>query len=248
MARRRSGRGELPDTPWDPEPEERLRRVRRTTLFQALPEDVARTLTKNATPLRLRRDEPLWRKGSAGTMAFVWAGWLEVRRDDVVLGVQRKGAFFGLSALLDEPHTADVVGGADSTRCLVFDAQALRRELLHRPESMLAALGNLLGLVSRLNEQQTLYRRRAPATERIVYHLRELTRDREFPGQSLGAVNITQEELARLAGCSKRTVNVVLSELEAAGAVEVGYSRLTVLDLEAAESVVGKEADEGKEP
>ena len=48
-----------------------------------------------------------------------------------------------------------------------------------------------------------------------------------------GPVPLTQEEIAQTAGTSRATVNRVLREEEAAGAVELGRGRTTIIDAAA---------------
>lgn len=48
-----------------------------------------------------------------------------------------------------------------------------------------------------------------------------------------GAVSlaVSQADLARLAGISRQTLNVILGKLEKAGLIEVGFRRVRVLDV-----------------
>ena len=48
-----------------------------------------------------------------------------------------------------------------------------------------------------------------------------------------GAIPLTQEEIAQTAGTSRATVNRVLREEEAAGAVQLGRGRTTITDAAA---------------
>jgi CRP-like cAMP-binding protein len=48
-----------------------------------------------------------------------------------------------------------------------------------------------------------------------------------------GTIPLTQEEIAQTAGTSRATVNRVLREEEAAGAVELGRGRTTITDADA---------------
>ena len=58
-----------------------------------------------------------------------------------------------------------------------------------------------------------------------------------YPGDSR-LLRITQQELAYLVGLSRQRVNEALATLEAAGAIQVEYGGLRVLDLEALRSEV----------
>lgn len=69
--------------------------------------------------------------------------------------------------------------------------------------------------------------REAPEA-RIWMHLRLLTNDEPLPLD----IHISQDELAELSGLSRKTVNIVLKELQAKGLIETGYRKVTVLKAE----------------
>ena len=69
--------------------------------------------------------------------------------------------------------------------------------------------------------------REAPET-RIWMHLRLLTNEEPLPLD----IHISQDELAELSGLSRKTVNIVLKELQAKGLIETGYRKVTVLKTE----------------
>lgn len=69
---------------------------------------------------------------------------------------------------------------------------------------------------------------RAKPRERIAMYLRGLMGETGIGDQ----VGITQEELAELSGLSRKTVNLVLAELAAWGAVETGYGKIKVVDAD----------------
>ena len=56
---------------------------------------------------------------------------------------------------------------------------------------------------------------------------RLLILDEEFGG---GAITVTQEDLALMAGTTRATVNQVLHEFERTGVVRIGRARIDVLD------------------
>lgn len=66
--------------------------------------------------------------------------------------------------------------------------------------------------------------REAPEA-RIWMHLRLLTNEEPLPLD----IHISQDELAELSGLSRKTVNIVLKELQAKGLIETGYRKVTVL-------------------
>lgn len=73
----------------------------------------------------------------------------------------------------------------------------------------------------------TVANARATPAARVAMHLRLLAGDDEAPVE----LGITQDELAELAGLSRKTVNLLLKALERRGVLETGYRRVRVLDV-----------------
>tara|TARA_R110000868_G_scaffold10429_7_gene51249 strand:- start:507 stop:1193 length:687 start_codon:yes stop_codon:yes gene_type:complete len=74
---------------------------------------------------------------------------------------------------------------------------------------------------------------RGTPTERILMYLRAMTSDTIANN---APVQLTQDELAELSGLSRKTVNLVLADLEASGAVKTGYRQIQILNLDHAKS------------
>ena len=87
----------------------------------------------------------------------------------------------------------------------------------------------LVSEVKRLSRHllEALY---VPSDKRVLRRLVELSAVYGAGGESV-AIPLRQEDLAGLAGTSRATVNRVLREEEARGAVALGRGRITVLDV-----------------
>jgi CRP/FNR family transcriptional regulator, cyclic AMP receptor protein len=144
----------------------------------------------------------------------------------VLLAVIGAGDAFGELALVsDSRRGATVQAFSDGeTLALHRDAfEALRRA---RPQVDRSLAVILAERTRRLNEllMEAHY---IDADVRVRRRLLEL-------GEAFdGTIPLTQEEIAQTAGTSRATVNRVLREEEAAGAVELGLGRTTITDAAA---------------
>ena len=146
--------------------------------------------------------------------------------ETVLLAMIGPGDAFGELALVsDGRRGATVQAFSDGeTLALHRDAfEALRRARPEVDRSLAVILAERLG---RLNDllMEAHY---VDADVRVRRRLLEL-------GEAFdGTIPLTQEEIAQTAGTSRATVNRVLREEEAAGAVELGRGRTTVTDAAA---------------
>lgn len=144
----------------------------------------------------------------------------------VLLAVVGAGDAFGELALVsDSRRGATVQAFSDGeTLALHRDAfEALRRARPQVDRSLAAILAERLRRVNDL----LLEAHYVDADVRVRRRLLEL-------GEAFdGTIPLTQEEIAQTAGTSRATVNRVLREEEAAGAVELGRGRTTIRDAAA---------------
>ena len=167
----------------------------------------------------------------ADALHLVAKGYFAVRStmpggESVLVAIVGPGDAFGELALIDTGRRgATVQAFADGeTLALHRDAfAALRRQ---RPAVDRALATILAERIRRLNEL-LLEAHHVEADVRVRRRLLELA---DVFG---GAILLTQEEIAQTAGTSRATVNRVLREEEAAGAVVLGRGRTTVRDAEA---------------
>jgi CRP/FNR family transcriptional regulator, cyclic AMP receptor protein len=152
--------------------------------------------------------------------------------DTAILAVLGPGDMFGELSLLGDPQarrsaTVSALEAGETRSVHRLDFDRLRSE---HPETAEVLISILAGQVRRLSRHllEALY---VPADKRVLRRLLELG-DLYGGGDGAVVVPLTQEDLAGLAGTSRATVNRVLREEEARGAVQLGRGRTTVLDRE----------------
>ena len=151
--------------------------------------------------------------------------------DTAILTVLGPGELFGEVALLGPEQrrsaTIESLEAGETRSILRDDFERLRREHPGVSEVMIAIL---VGEVKRLSRHllEALY---VPSDKRVRRRLVELTAVYAGADADAVAIPLRQEDLAGLAGTSRATVNRVLREEEARGAVALGRGRITVLDV-----------------
>ena len=149
--------------------------------------------------------------------------------ESVLLAIIGPGDAFGELALVsDSTRGATVQAFTDGeTLALHRDAfEALRRARPQVDRSLAVMLADRLRRVNALLTEAHY----VDADVRVRRRLLEL-------GEGFdGTIPLTQEEIAQTAGTSRATVNRVLREEEAAGAVELGRGRTTITDAAALRS------------
>jgi CRP/FNR family transcriptional regulator, cyclic AMP receptor protein len=171
---------------------------------------------------------------SADALHLVVRGHFAVRvttaaGEPVLVAIIGAGDAFGELALVsDSRRGATVQAFSDGeTLALHRDAfEALRRARPQVDRSLAVLLAERLRRVNDLLTEA----HHVDADVRVRRRLAEL-------GEAFdGTIPLTQEEIAQTAGTSRATVNRVLREEEAAGAVELGRGRTTITDAAALQS------------
>jgi CRP/FNR family transcriptional regulator, cyclic AMP receptor protein len=202
-------------------------------LFAGVPQEDVRRLLAIARRRTFARNEVVFHRGDpANALHLIAAGRFAVTivtplGDTAMLAVRGAGDAFGELALVsggDTERSATVAAlePSETHAVLTDDFARLRRE--HpQVDAVLAAI--LAERVRRLSEQVTeAYYLSAEA--RVLRRLAELG---DLYG---GVVSLPQEALAELAGTSRATVNRVLREAQARGAIELRRARIAVRDPE----------------
>ena len=200
-------------------------------LFAGVPEEDVRRLLAIARRRTFARNEVVFHRGDpANALHLIVEGRFAVAiitplGDTAMLGVRGPGNAFGDLALVsggstERSATVSALEPGETRSVLRDDFARLRRE--HpRIDAVLVAI--LAESVRRLSEQvaEAYY---LPAESRVLRRLADLA---ELYG---GTVRLPQEALADLAGASRATVNRVLREQEERGILELGRSKIVVLD------------------
>lgn len=211
----------------------------RWPLFDGVPDaDVQRVLSI-ARRRAFQRGEVVFHVDDpADTLHLVVAGRFAVRvqtavGDIAILNVVGPGEMFGELALIGAGRrtaTVEALEAAETRSIHRPDFDRLRAEYPAVTDVMVAVLA---GRVSRLSQHllEALY---LPSDKRVRRRLAELARV-YAPEGGEAVIPLKQEDLAGLAGTSRATVNRVLREEEARGAVVLGRGRTTVVDAGAVE-------------
>lgn len=145
--------------------------------------------------------------------------------DQALLTVMVPGDAFGELALLGGGgRRTATISALEPTETLAVGRAEFDRLREQNPSVDTMLLAALSAQVARLSEQllEVLF---VPARARILRRLLTLT------GQSDGTVvRLTQEDLARMSGTTRSTVNEVLREAERMGAIHIGRGRIEVVD------------------
>jgi CRP/FNR family cyclic AMP-dependent transcriptional regulator len=198
-------------------------------LFAGVPQEDVRRLLAIARRRTFVRNEVVFHRGDpANALHLIAAGRFAVTivtplGDTAMLAVRGAGDAFGELALVsggDTERSATVAALETSeTHAVLADDFARLRGEHPQVDAVLAAI--LAERVRRLSEQVTeAYYLSAEA--RVLRRLTELG---ELYG---GVVSLPQEALAELAGTSRATVNRVLREAQARGAIELRRARIAV--------------------
>ena len=164
---------------------------------------------------------------------------------ELILRLIDPGEVFGEVGLLDgSPRTATTIASADS-ELFVIEGKRFRAFLSARPGlclQLLAALARRLRSTSQQLEDVQF--REVPA--RLARKLLELAESygRSTPDGTRIERPLPQQVLGNLIGASRVSVNQTLRAWAADGLVEVGRSRLTLLDLDRLQDVAD-ELDDG---
>jgi CRP/FNR family cyclic AMP-dependent transcriptional regulator len=206
-------------------------------LLESLSEEDRRRVLATARRRRYGRREVLWHEGDPGdTLHLIDSGRIAIRvttllGDTATVTVLGPGDVVGELALLQGPQgrrTASAIA-LERTETLVIHHDAfdeLRRDHPTVERFLVAVLhAQVVRLTAHLLD--ALY---VPADTRVARRLLEL--DSVYGS---GEIGLTQEDVATLAGTSRATVNRVMGELEAAGAVELRRGAIKVTDRAAVE-------------
>jgi CRP/FNR family cyclic AMP-dependent transcriptional regulator len=184
---------------------------------------------------RLSRGEILFREGERGDSVYlIETGKVAVRISTpegalVTMALLGPGSAVGELALLgdDERRTATVQA---------VEPVAVRRlyrrdfaELRQQHPSVTEFLVKTLAATVRRLDTQLVEAFHLPAEARIRRHLHALAGVYEKGARAI-EVDLTQEELAQLAGTTRPTVNRVLREEERRGTLRLGRGKIVILD------------------
>lgn len=215
-----------------------LRLLREGAWFQGLPHELQVEFVRRAIVRSYRRGQVVTRVGSRLEGLYgLLEGRLEVvrpvgsEREDLI-HVGEPGFWIGEYSLLT--GDAAVVGTVATTAAKVLILPRREFERLvdaeprwFRPFAMLALTRYAL-IARQLSDMRML-----PPEGRLRSRLADLVELRRAERVVGGPVvlGLSQEQLARMVGVSRQTLNTLLAELRAEGLIEVGFRSLRIPDL-----------------
>lgn len=205
-------------------------------LLDTLNDDDRRRLLSTTQRRRFAAGEVIFHEGDRGDSVFlIERGHVAIRvgtplGDVATLTMLGPGSAFGELALLDgkERRSASAVAlSATDTRVVDHAGfEALRRD--HPPiERFLVEL--LAAQVRRLSELavEAMF---VPADTRVLRRL--LSVANQFGHEGGAVIELTQDDLASMAGTTRPTANRVLKRAEADGLLRLGRGRIEILDTD----------------
>lgn len=204
-------------------------------LLQSLSDDDRRYVLSAARRRRYARREVLFHEGDPSeSLHLIDAGRVAIRvgtalGDTATLVVLGPGDVLGELSLVDENQgrrTATAVA-LEKVETLTLHRETFDKLRREHPTVERFLVAVLAAQVRRLSTHlvEALY---VAADTRVARRLLEL--DHVYDGAE---ITLTQEDVATLAGTSRATVNRVVGELEAAGAVALRRGRIAVTDRDA---------------
>jgi CRP-like cAMP-binding protein len=204
-------------------------------ILRSLSEDDRRAVLASTRRRRFARREIVFHEGDPGdTLHLIDKGRVAVRittpaGDAATVRVLGRGDVVGILAVLDEGgRRAATVMALEPTETLSLDrAQFLTLRRTH-PAIGQFVIDVLAGDLRRVNVllMEALY---APVDRRLMRRLLGLA---EMYGDHGGGaeIQLTQEDLASMAGTARATANRVLRELEEEGVIALSRNRIRVID------------------
>ena len=199
------------------------------------PEQMA--LFENESHVRtFKRGDVVFHKGDPGeTMYLIRDGQVKVvlpsdSGDEALLDVLDTGNFFGELSLLDgQPRSATIVA-TEPTETIVLHRETLLKAIRANPE---VAIHLLQALCQRLRETDefigdTVFLDVPGRVAKKLLELADAYGERTPRGTVIG-LRLTQQELARMVGATRESVNKHLGAYRARGIIDVDHQRFVIL-------------------
>jgi CRP-like cAMP-binding protein len=209
--------------------------LERSAWFRAAPREMQAQLIEAGRVERLVAGQRLFSRGDADDGLYcvldglVRIGAASSAGKEALLAVIEPANWFGEIALFDNrPRTHDAYAERDS-------------ELFHVPRAELAALlervpawwhvfGLLLTQKLRLAFDAIEEAALLPAAQRVARRLLLMAGGYGEPGTLRRVLKVPQEDLAMMLALSRQTINQVLKQFEAQGALKLGYAEIEITD------------------
>lgn len=212
--------------------------LRGVTLFARLTPTHLRLLGSSLSRRSYARGETIFHQGSDGDLLYlIVRGQVRIFTvsqlgQELSVKVFRDGDFFGELALLDGLPRSASAQAMRATTALTLHRHAFREAICGDPAIALAVLEELSARLRRTNiYAEHLAGQSAP--QRVVRTLLDLADQHGVAEEGATRIDLelTQDDLASLAGTTRETVNRVLGGLRDQGLIQVERARVSVLNL-----------------
>lgn len=192
-------------------------------------------LAAAAAPRRAGPGEVITRQGDpVACLHLVAAGAVRLTAvspggREVVVGVLGPGDLFGERALLDGGPSPVEARAVLRSEILAIPVACIDAVVDRNPATATELLRLIAARLHRTSEtlEEALL---LDVTARVARRLARLARDHGEAGEDGVVLSLTQEELARMVGASRESVNRALASLAARGLVRTGGRRILVRD------------------
>ncbi len=222
--------------------------LERSRLFRGLPPATLEKIDALAIRRTFNEGSIIFAKGDLGGSLYgVVTGRILISANvedgrEIFLNIMEPGDTFGEIALLDGQPRSATASAAAPSEVIVITRDSFLALLQREPKialHLLQLLCERIRWTSGLAEDSALLTPPARLARRLLSLARLHGRDTQVGSR----LSISQEEMARFLGLSRQVVNQYLQIWKAKGWVELGRSRITVVNRRGLESVVAGRED-----
>jgi CRP/FNR family cyclic AMP-dependent transcriptional regulator len=213
------------------------RLLERSAWFRSAPVAMQAQLIKAGRVERLAAGQRLFTRGDSDDGLYcvldglVRIGAASSAGKEALLAVIEPVNWFGEIALFDNrPRTHDAYAERDSE--LFHVPRAALAALLERTPEYWHAFGLLLTQKLRLAFDAIEEAALLPAAPRVARRLLLMAGGYGEPGTLRRVLRVPQEDLAMMLALSRQTINQVLKQFEAQGALKLGYAEIEIADVQ----------------
>jgi len=213
------------------------RLLERSAWFRSAPVAMQAQLIKAGRVERLAAGQRLFTRGDSDDGLYcvldglVRIGAASSAGKEALLAVIEPVNWFGEIALFDNrPRTHDAYAERDSE--LFHVPRAALAALLERTPEYWHAFGLLLTQKLRLAFDAIEEAALLPAAPRVARRLLLMAGGYGEPGALRRVLRVPQEDLAMMLALSRQTINQVLKQFEAQGALKLGYAEIEIADVQ----------------
>jgi CRP/FNR family transcriptional regulator len=205
--------------------------------FAGLDADELARLAEVAVPRTYEPGQVVFREGDEGDTCFVVrAGSLKATRTHsdgrtIALTELRAGDMFGELAMFSGETRSATVEAVEDTQAVALLGPDLRRLLTQHPDIAIKMLAALADRVRSANDRIASQSFQGVASRVAGVLVAQVeSRQAEGAAESDVKVQMTQADIAQLAGTSRESASRFLATLERAGVVELGRGKVVVRD------------------